>query len=241
MVSCLSRGRRGIVIILSRFSYISELRPQIFKAAFTSFMISILAGALVISFLHALIPNHWLPVIAIGRRENWSTPEVTRITLLCGLAHGISTALLGLILSFLGGTLDSNISFFATVAAPVILIIIGLVFIYRHHVHKHFHLDESVKKKHSKKTIITALVIAMFFSPCLEIEAYFLLAGAYGWSLSLFIAVVYIVISTAGMVLLVTNAYRGLIRLNWHSLEHNAGIITGVTLVATGIISFFIN
>jgi hypothetical protein len=39
------------------------------------------------------------------------------------------------------------------------------------------------------------------------------------------------------MILLVRFAYNGLLKLDWHSLEHNAGIITGLTLVATGLIT----
>ena len=203
-------------------------------------MISIITGALIISLLHAVIPNHWLPVIAIGRKEQWTIAEVTKVTFTCALAHGISTILIGLALGFLGAKLDNNVTHFTNVIAPIILIVMGLIFIYRHHRHRHFHIDEEVKKKKSKAAIITALVIAMFFSPCMEIEAYFLLAGAQATWLIFFIALLYLLITTTGMVLLVRFAYKGLLKLNWHSLEHNAGIITGLTLVATGIITFFI-
>ena len=204
-------------------------------------MISIITGSLIISLLHAVIPNHWLPVIAIGRKEKWTLEEITYVTLISALAHGISTILLGFILSYLGAELADTVNHFTHIIAPCILIILGLFFIYRHHKHKHFHLSEEVKQKRSKKTIITAFVISMFFSPCLEIEAFFLLAGAqarwFVWS----IALMYLLITTTGMVLLVQYAFRGLLKLNWHSLEHNAGIITGLTLVATGIITFFIS
>jgi len=74
----------------------------------------------------------------------------------------------------------------------------------------------------------------------MEIEAYFLLAGAIGYWLVILIAVTYLIITTVGMMLLVRYAYKGLLNINWHSLEHNAGIITGFTLVITGIISFLI-
>lgn len=204
-------------------------------------MYSIIVGSIMISMLHAVIPNHWLPIIAIGRREKWTTGNVMRITLMCGIAHGLSTALLGTFLGLVGHQLDKTVSFFTGIAAPIILILVGIIFIYRHHVHKHFHLDDSVKKKRSKKAIVAALTAAMFLSPCLEIEAYFLMAGAINKSLIAFVAVLYIVISTTGMVLLVSQAYRGLLKLNWHLLEHNAGIITGITLVLTGIISFFLH
>jgi hypothetical protein len=203
-------------------------------------MYSIITGSIIISLLHAVIPNHWLPVIAIGRKEQWTIAEVTKVTFTCALAHGISTILIGFALGFLGAKLDNNITHFTNIIAPIILIGMGLIFIYRHHRHRHFHIDEEIKKKKSKTAIITALVIAMFFSPCMEIEAYFLLAGAQATWLIFFIALLYLLITTTGMVLLVRFAYNGLLKLNWHSLEHNAGIITGLTLVATGIITFFI-
>ena len=203
-------------------------------------MFSIITGSLIISLLHAVIPNHWLPVIAIGRKEQWSLQEVTKVTFTCALTHGLSTVLIGAGLSFLGSTLDDNITHFTNIIAPIILISIGLIFIYRHHLHKHFHINEELRKQKTKTAIITALVIAMFFSPCMEIEAYFLLAGAIGYWLVILIAASYLIVTTTGMVLLVRYAYKGLLKLNWHSLEHNAGIVTGSTLVITGIISFLI-
>lgn len=203
-------------------------------------MFSILTGSLIISLLHAVIPNHWLPVIAIGRKENWTIQEVTNVTFTCAVAHGISTILIGIVLAFLGSKLDNNVTHFTNIIAPAIIIAIGLIFICRHHIHKHFHIDEGIRKKKTKAAIITALVIAMFFSPCMEIEAYFLLAGAESTLLVWLLAASYIVITTTGMVLLVRYAYKGLLKLNWHSLEHNAGIVTGITLVVTGIVSFII-
>ena len=117
----------------------------------------------------------------------------------------------------------------------------GFIFIYRHHRHKHFHVDDNVKQKKTKTSIIAALVIAMFFSPCMEIEAYFLLAGAQAIWLVWVIALLYLVVTTIGMILLVRLAYGGLLKLNWHAIEHKSGIITGLTLVITGILSFFIH
>lgn len=202
-------------------------------------MFSIITGSLIISLLHAVIPNHWLPVIAIGRKENWSLDEISYVKVISALAHGLSTVLIGVLLGVAGAKLEAVLSNFTSFIAPIILISIGLIFIYRHHRHKHFHIQEGAKKK-SKAAIITALVIAMFFSPCMEIEAYFLLAGAQAkWFVSS-IVLMYLLITTTGMLLLVRYAYKGVLKLNWHSLEHNAGIITGVTLVATGILTFFI-
>ena len=204
-------------------------------------MFSIITGSIILSLLHATIPNHWLPVIAIGRKQNWTLNEVTRVTFIAAISHGLSTIILGFILGFLGARMSENIESFTHIVAPVILILLGVIFIYRHHNHKHFHIDQDIKKKKSKKAIIIALVLAMFLSPCMEIEAYFLLAGSEAPWLIWFIAALYLTITTVGMVLLVRFAYKGVLKLNWHLLEHNAGIITGITLVATGILAFFIH
>jgi hypothetical protein len=107
--------------------------------------------------------------------------------------------------------------------------------------HKHFQLHQTPEPSLPQAKIIMALVVGMFFSPCLEIEAYFLMAGTKGWWAVLTIGSLYLLISVTGIVLWVRLAYTGILKLNWHSLEHNAGIITGWTLIATGIISFFIS
>lgn len=203
-------------------------------------MYSIIIGSIILSLLHAVIPNHWLPVIAIGRKENWSLTEVTKVTFISALAHAVSTILIGFILGLLGLKMAATVNHFTHIIAPSILVLLGIYFIYRHHKHKHFHINGGIERKKSKARIITALVVAMFLSPCMEIEAYFLLAGAKSQWLVGLIAVMYFVITTSGMVMLVRYAYKGVLKLNWHSLEHNAGIITGLTLVLTGLITFFI-
>jgi len=35
-------------------------------------MISILTGAFLLSMIHAIMPDHWIPVVMIGKTERWS-------------------------------------------------------------------------------------------------------------------------------------------------------------------------
>ena len=177
-------------------------------------MYSIIAGSLLISILHAVIPNHWLPVLAIGRKHNWSLQEVTQVTFISGLAHALSTIVIGVIVGLLGSQLANKIDYFTHFIAPAILLVLGIFFIYQHHRHKHFHLHKTPQPT---------------------------LAGTRGLWFVFLIAALYLLISVSGMVLWVRLAYNGLLKLNWHTLEHNSGIITGWTLVITGIISFFIS
>lgn len=203
-------------------------------------MVSIITGSLIISLLHALIPNHWLPVLAIGRKEGWSLGETSRITIISGLAHVISTIIIGVMLGLIGGELANHLENFTRVIAPSILILLGFYFIRQHYRHHPFHVEEKNIEKKTKGSIITVLVNAMILSPCMEIEAYFLLAGAKGWHMMALVAVMYSIITITGMLIWVRVVYKGLLKFNWHKWEHNVGIITGLTLIATGILSFFI-
>lgn len=201
----------------------------------------ILTGAIIISLLHALIPSHWLPVIAIGRQYQWGVNEVTKVTFLIALAHVLSTLLIGWALGLTGHRLAHDLEEITHIAAPAILILMGLVYIYRHYRHKHFHLQGGPLKVSSKKNIILSLSLAMFLSPCMEIEALFLMAGLESMALLATISLVYLVVTLLGMVILVRVAYTGFLKFDSHKLEHNAGIITGVTLILTGLAAAFLH
>ncbi|MBK8196478.1 MAG: hypothetical protein IPK76_26000 [Lewinellaceae bacterium] len=197
-------------------------------------METLLAGGALLSLFHALIPSHWLPILAIGKQENWSPRKIMWITVLAGTAHVLSTVLLGSALALLGGVLASNIAIFTEWIAPGLLVALGLFYIYRHYFHHHFHLHA----QNLPWSVVVTLAAAMFFSPCLEIEGYFLSAGQYGWHFVLLLSLLYGILTISGMLIWMRLALHGLSRINWHKWEHNAGLITGVTLIGSGLILF---
>jgi hypothetical protein len=75
----------------------------------------------------------------------------------------------------------------------------------------------------------------------MEIEPYFLLAGTMGRVQVMLIAAIYAVVTIAGMLIWVQLAYRNMVKYNWHKLEHNAGIITGVILILTGLVTMVVS
>lgn len=198
----------------------------------------ILLGGLTITLLHSLLPNHWLPIVAIGRREEWSVGRVLQVTLLVGTAHALSTVVIGVLAALLGWQMTHWIAEFSHWVAPAMLILLGIFFIYRHHTHHHFHLQSGVI---SQRRLIWTLAVAMFFSPCLEIGGFFLMAGTQGWAMVALLSLFYCVLSVLGMVLWVQVAYHGLRRMDWHGLEHRAGIISGAILILTGILAFWLD
>ncbi len=203
-------------------------------------MLTLVSGSILLSLLHAIIPNHWLPILAIGRKEHWSLREILSITAVAGLSHVASTLLIGWTLVFFGWELSKNFQGITPYIAPSVLIFIGIVFIYRHHKHKHFHVADQ-QHQNSKMKMVASLSFAMFFSPCLEIEAYFLAASAQGIWWTALMSIVYAVITFSGMLVWVTIAFRGLNKFNWHKLEHKAGIVAGATLIATGVLTYLVH
>ena len=94
-------------------------------------MTQILLGSLLLSAIHALIPNHWIPLVAIGRAEGWRRSETLAVTAITGLAHVTSTILIGIVAGLLGYELSTRYSSLTAIMAPLILIGLGVVNIVR--------------------------------------------------------------------------------------------------------------
>jgi hypothetical protein len=59
--------------------------------------LTLAAAAVTIGALHALAPDHWLPIAAVGRARGWSVARTARVALLCGFGHVTVSVLLGLV------------------------------------------------------------------------------------------------------------------------------------------------
>lgn len=205
-------------------------------------MTQLLLGILLLGLVHALIPNHWLPLVAVAKAENWSKRDLIRIAFLSALAHVTGTVLLGIVLGNVGQTLAHRYDDYVHVIAPVLLIVFGLIYFTINLPHHHHSKSEDVAAyKKSKRRWILLFVVMMFLSPCLEVESLFLSAGAYGMNHVLVMAVAYAIVSISGIVALVVFAYKGIRLMNAHFFEHHEKRITGGILIGVGILSFFIH
>ena len=205
-------------------------------------MAELIVSTLIISLLHALIPSHWMPLVTISKILKWNHAKTLRATFIVALSHCLSTILLGLVIAFAGNYFVNHFSAFTEYIAPAILVFMGVWFLIRHHRHKHFHLhlDENLSFANERKLMVT-IILTMFLSPCLEIEAVFASAGTQGWLLVAIISGVYILFTIGGMMLWMQLALHGLQKINSHRIEHNAGLISGIVLIITGLLTYFIH
>ena len=207
-------------------------------------MLHLLISAFVLSIIHAAIPNHWLPIVAIGKGEKWNTALTLRVTLITGVAHIASTIIIGLLVGWAGYEFSVRYAAVFRWFAPAILGTLGLMYILLYlrqhlgHGHHHNHYKEEKINRTSTTAIIISLCIAMFFSPCIELETYYFTAGSAGWLGILFVSVVYLIVTVAMMVLLVYLALKGFEKINFHFLEHNERLIIGIILILTGLVAY---
>lgn len=207
-------------------------------------MLQVIIGSLLLSLVHASIPNHWLPIVAISRTEKWTRVETLTITAITGFAHTLSTILVGIAVGLLGYGLSTRFSLVTSIIAPIILVVWGIIYLVidargGHHHHDHLQRGRN-QAKTSKSALVVSLATAMFFSPCIEIEAYYFSAGTQGWLGIAIVSVIYLFVTVLGMLLLVDLASRGARKIRSHFLEHHEKKITGLVLIATGIIAYLI-
>lgn len=208
-------------------------------------MIHVLFGAMILSIIHALMPDHWIPIVMISRTEKWSRTETSWITALIGIPHIISTILIGILIGIIGYKLSSAHELVMRATAPLILIVIGLIYVSldfkddsKHH-HQDFIKTDSLSKN-SKFAIIFPLATALFFSPCVAISSYFFVAGTRGWHGIVVVSAIYLNVTIVGMVLMVNTALKGVKKLEWHFLELHEKLVTGIALIILGVLIYFV-
>lgn len=212
-------------------------------------MWQIFIGSLILSIIHTSIPNHWIPLIALSHSEKWSRGETLSATVIAGFAHTLSTVAVGITVGIIGYKLTERYSFITDILAPAILIIMGIIYLWidLKKSNRHSHAtqagsnikEESLKAK-SKSAIIISLSIAMFLTPCTEIEAFYFQAGTIGWTGIFIVSIVYTLTTIGLMSVLVYMGTKEMKKLNFHYLEHHEKQMTGTILVILGLSAYFV-
>jgi len=119
--------------------------------------------------------------------------------------------------------------------SSIILLFLGLWFLYRHYKHYHFHIHPNK----NAKWVFGAIVFAMLISPCLEIVGYYVTIAPLGWSAFISISLVYSITTVFSVVLGVYIFNKGLSKIQSHKAEHNAGIISSILMILSAIFMWF--
>ena len=161
-----------------------------------------------------------------------------KLSVIVSSSHVFSTIILGIIIGIIGMEAAKKMGEFTEWFAPLLLILFGIIYVSLGDNHKH---DEAVKlKTHSFTRIVTNMSVAMFFSPCLEVETFYFTAGTYGWKGIFIVSIIYLFVTVIGISTLTLSGKRTMDLFKLHFLEHYEKKITGVILILLGILSYFV-
>ncbi len=221
-----------------------------------------LAGtAAAIAFAHTLLgPDHYLPFIVLAKARQWSGVKTAVITLLCGLAHILSSVVLGFIGVALGIAvfrLEAFESFRGELAAWLLLAFGFTYFIWgihrairkRPHEHPHLHEGESahlhlhghiaghthVHTANSVSLTPWILFTIFLFGPCEPLIPILMYPAAKSNMMSVaLVASIFGLVTIATMLSVVLASYYGLSKLSLPRPERYAHALAGLTILLCG-------
>jgi putative Mn2+ efflux pump MntP len=196
--------------------------------------------------------------------EKWSKAQTYIATTIIAFFHIFSTVLIGLCVGFLGYKISIFYKSYAIAVAALILVIIGLyylfsevfhklshhhhIFEHKHHHHNHEHdhdehcvcsTDENDSSKRYN-ALIASLALSSFLTPCIELEAYYFSAGLFGWQGILFVSAIYVVVTILLTILLVYFGLKGREKLKFHFVEKYEHQIVGIIMIIIGLSIYFL-
>lgn len=113
-------------------------------------MTLLLVGAAAVGFVHALLPDHWVPLAVVARTQRWSLYRLGRVSALAAGAHVLASIILGGFIALIGLQFQRQVETQQGHIVGVVLILTGAALLAWHltgHGHAHEH-DDSHRHKH---------------------------------------------------------------------------------------------
>ncbi|PKH66958.1 hypothetical protein CXF59_13695 [Flavobacterium sp. ALD4] len=215
--------------------------------------------ALSISALHTFSgPDHYLPFIVLSRSKKWSLKKTVFWTSLCGLAHVLSSVVLGVLGFFLGWTLSKTFDFESIRGGFASWMLFGfgcgyvLYAIYnlnKNKVHKHFdtsgdgeifvfeHQHGQSVAPNQRYKITPWVMFFIFASGPSEPMIPLIIYPAIDYSLTEVgvLIIVYTLATVLTMVALVLVGFYGANSINYKGFEKYIEIISGSIILTCGV------
>jgi ABC-type nickel/cobalt efflux system permease component RcnA len=214
-----------------------------------------------IGFFHTVFgPDHYLPFVVMGRARKWSLTKTSLVTVLCGIGHIISSAILGFIgIAFGIGLMriEAFESFRGNIAAWAL---IGFGFAYfiwgirrairnkphghthahkdeANHAHEHTHTEEHSHVHAEKGKTITPWVLFTIFvlGPCEPLIPILMYPAAKNSITGLFLVIaIFGLVTIVTMLSIVILASLGINFIPLGRLERYSHALAGATICLSG-------
>jgi hypothetical protein len=122
----------------------------------TSSVALLLLAAAVVAVLHAILPDHWVPLAVVARTQRWSLLQVARVSALASAGHVLTSLLLAGIVAEVGFQFAHQIDAEQGHLIGVVLVLTGLGFLVwgmtghgHHHAAGHGHPHDALGYDHT--------------------------------------------------------------------------------------------
>jgi hypothetical protein len=176
------------------------------------------------------MPQHWLPFVLVGRKQGWKNSRVLGWLALGAMAHMISTIAIGLLVGYIGHSLNEQLEKLHGLIPGLILIAFGAGY-FLSHFHKHIEITNRMAG--------STLVLMLALSPCIAVAPFFLIVGPMGLQTLVLMAALMALVSVTSMVIVGWLAAASMKKLRFNWLEHNESKVMGSLLVLLGITFLF--
>ncbi len=218
-----------------------------------------------ISLLHTISgPDHYLPFIVLSKSGKWTLKKTIFWTILCGLAHVLSSVVVGAIGIAIGYTLNQFDLVESTRGnwASWLLLVFGLTYtlwgifqLKRNRLHKHFDINENediVVYEHrdgevvlpDEKFKVSPWVMLFIFGlgpsePLLPI--FFYPTAEQSFYQTCIVVIVYTLVTLLAMISMVLLGYFGMQRFQFQGFEKYMSLFSGLVILTCGVGMVFLN
>lgn len=212
---------------------------------------ALLAASAGVAFGHAILPDHWLTLAALGRTRRYPLARMVRLSGLAGVAHVLMSIVLGGVLIAIGLQLRSVMQDAQDIIVGCLLISTGVGFIlleltghgHSHdsehgHSHAHPHPPHTHPEASDAKGKRSAIAIIVPFgaaaSPDLTILPVFLAATTAGVATALSSLLIFAAVTVLTIVGLTLLACFGGYRIGGRWLERWGNAMTALVMLVIG-------
>lgn len=236
----------------------------------TTVLATLAATGFSVAFLHAALPTHWLPFVLVARARGWRERKTMSVAMIAALGHVIITSLLGLLIAWLGVTLDEHFGeLFRWIAGGALLAVAAYFGVQqlrgagvRHHhlpgghhhpsaacghehdgsTHIEHELRESplVEKRTGDWAAISGLLVMLTLSPCEAFLPVYLAGVEFGWTGFFVLSGILAAATFAGMAIFTWVTLRGLAKVNLQKIERYEAGMLAVVFAVLGALLLFV-
>ncbi len=195
-------------------------------------LVTLVGAGFLAALLHAALPTHWLPFVAVGRAQGWSTRTILNVAAAAAVAHIASTAFVGVLLTLAGGAIPGLMQWLPALSAAV-LFGFGVWYLWRG-ISRASALKGTAppaRARVSDATAAAGLIGMLAASPGEALLPVYVGAGMHGWSVVLWLTIAFLVGTVAGVVGFTGLALAGVERFQLQRLARFEGVGLGLVLI----------